>query len=141
MTSTASSALTATPLSPPPTKTIVVDDECFLGADGGQYCVVEPTTAQPFQQQRPTAAYPTEAYSPETARPNSPVGAIVGPDRAALVDNSSVSSLYTMMGLCFLVAIVCALDRVAMSVAIVSMGDVYGYSDTTKGLVSFLVSR
>lgn len=45
-------------------------------------------------------------------------------------------SLYTIMGLCFLVAIVCALDRVAMSVAIVPMGNVYDYSETTKGLVS-----
>ena len=45
-------------------------------------------------------------------------------------------SLFTIMGLCFLVAIVCALDRVAMSVAIVPMGNVYDYSETTKGLVS-----
>ena len=44
-------------------------------------------------------------------------------------------SLFTIMGLCFLVAIVCALDRVAMSVAIVPMGNVYDYSETTKGLV------
>ncbi|CAN0433867.1 unnamed protein product, partial [Laminaria digitata] len=45
-----------------------------------------------------------------------------------------------MMALCFLVAIVCALDRVAMSVAIVPMGNVYGYSDTTKGLISSVFS-
>lgn len=44
------------------------------------------------------------------------------------------------MGLCFLVAIVCALDRVAMSVAIVPMGNVYDYTDTTKGLVSLCLS-
>lgn len=44
--------------------------------------------------------------------------------------------MFTIMSLCFLVAIVCALDRVAMSVAIVPMGNVYDYTDTTKGLVS-----
>ncbi|CAM9951251.1 unnamed protein product, partial [Ectocarpus sp. 13 AM-2016] len=44
------------------------------------------------------------------------------------------------MGLCFLVAVVCALDRVAMSVAIVPMGNVYDYSDTTKGLISSVFS-
>lgn len=54
---------------------------------------------------------------------------------------SATVSVYTMMGLCFLIAIVCALDRVAMSVAIVPMGLKYDYTDTTKGLVSLLVVR
>lgn len=65
--------------------------------------------------------------------------AIEGGDSSSRSSSSSDSdtrSLYTMMGLCFLVAVVCALDRVAMSVAIVPMGNVYGYTDTTKGLVS-----
>lgn len=50
-------------------------------------------------------------------------------------------SLFVIMGLCFLVAVVCALDRVAMSVAIVPMGNVYDYSETTKGLVSGLAGE
>ncbi|CBN74929.1 Similar to transporters, possibly for inorganic phosphate [Ectocarpus siliculosus] len=49
-------------------------------------------------------------------------------------------SLFVIMGLCFLVAVVCALDRVAMSVAIVPMGNVYDYSETTKGLISSVFS-
>eukprot|EP00903_Cladosiphon_okamuranus_P014884 g13783.t1 len=53
---------------------------------------------------------------------------------------SDPRSLFTIMGLCFLVAIVCALDRVAMSVAIVPMGNVYDYSETTKGLISSVFS-
>lgn len=55
---------------------------------------------------------------------------------AADDSGGSPTSVFTIMSLCFLVAIVCALDRVAMSVAIVPMGNVYDYTDTTKGLVS-----
>lgn len=91
------------------------------------------------------------------------VGGIVGKGAAAALDNqqqqqqqqrdvsllegsgtTSVAdprSLFTIMGLCFLVAIVCALDRVAMSVAIVPMGNVYDYTETTKGLVSACSSQ
>lgn len=64
-------------------------------------------------------------------------GGDIGSSKSTDSDNNNENmSLYTLMGLCFLVAVVCALDRVAMSVAIVPMGNVYDYSDTTKGLVS-----
>ncbi|CAN0287366.1 unnamed protein product [Ectocarpus fasciculatus] len=56
------------------------------------------------------------------------------------VSSRNQGSLFVIMGLCFLVAVVCALDRVAMSVAIVPMGNVYDYSDTTKGLISSVFS-
>lgn len=38
--------------------------------------------------------------------------------------------------LCFLVTVICALDRAAMSVAILPMSDEFGYSDADKGIIS-----
>lgn len=108
--------------------TSAVDNDCFLGADGGEYCVVEPaTTTASWDSLEPTQSA-LAGVSLGVDGKDTPGEGIGGGNEAL--------SLYTMMGLCFLVAIVCALDRVAMSVAIVPMGEVYGYSDTTKGLVS-----
>ncbi|CAM9754731.1 unnamed protein product [Chrysoparadoxa australica] len=45
-----------------------------------------------------------------------------------------------MMVLCFMVACICALDRVAMSVAILPMTAQFNYSDVTKGLISSVFS-
>jgi len=42
---------------------------------------------------------------------------------------------YTFAGLCFLACFICYIDRVNISVAAVSMQEVYGWSDTTKGFV------
>lgn len=52
------------------------------------------------------------------------------------IDGIGGQELFAMMGLCFLVAVICAVDRVAMSVAIVPMAAQFGYSDTTKGLIA-----
>jgi len=38
--------------------------------------------------------------------------------------------------LCFLVTVICAIDRAAMSVAIIPMSAEFGYTDSTKGLVA-----
>lgn len=47
---------------------------------------------------------------------------------------------YTMLILLFLVTALCALDRVAMSVAILPMGSEFQYSDSTRGLISSVFS-
>jgi MFS family permease len=41
-----------------------------------------------------------------------------------------------VLTLCCLIAAICALDRVVMSIAILPMGDEFGYEDGTKGLVA-----
>jgi len=41
-----------------------------------------------------------------------------------------------VLALCCAIAAICALDRVVMSVAILPMGEQYGYSDSTRGLVA-----
>jgi len=41
-----------------------------------------------------------------------------------------------IISLCFLVSVICALDRAAMSVAIIPMSSEFGYSDGDKGLVA-----
>lgn len=108
---------------------VVVEDECFLAVDGAEYCVLDPTAAQLSPLPSSSAA----SSSPRTVAAAAVESASVTEE---VVDVSGgTTSLRVMMGLCFLVAIVCALDRVAMSVAIVPMGQAYAYSDTTKGLV------
>jgi ACS family sodium-dependent inorganic phosphate cotransporter len=47
---------------------------------------------------------------------------------------------WLMMGLLWIVALLSALDRVAMSVALVPMSDEFGFSDTVKGSISSLFS-
>ena len=47
---------------------------------------------------------------------------------------------YTMLALLFLVTSLCALDRVAMSVAILPMGSEFQYSESTRGLISSIFS-
>jgi ACS family sodium-dependent inorganic phosphate cotransporter len=42
---------------------------------------------------------------------------------------------YTVVGLCFLAAFVCYIDRVNISVAVLAMQDEFGWTETTKGLV------
>ena len=50
------------------------------------------------------------------------------------------SMLYTMLGLIFVVAGLSALDRIAMSVALVPMTEEFGFTDTTKGAISSFFS-
>eukprot|EP01041_Mallomonas_annulata_P011426 gene11426-23898_t len=47
---------------------------------------------------------------------------------------------YVVLILCFLVTVLCALDRVAISVAIIPMAKELGYSESTKGLISSFFS-
>ena len=47
---------------------------------------------------------------------------------------------YIMLGLLWLTACLSAIDRVAMSVAIIPMADEFGFTDTTKGSISSLLS-
>lgn len=47
---------------------------------------------------------------------------------------------YVLLVLLFLVTALCALDRVAMSVAILPMGAEFQYSDSTRGLISSVFS-
>lgn len=47
---------------------------------------------------------------------------------------------YTILVLLFLVTALCALDRVAMSVAILPMGAEFQYSESTRGLISSVFS-
>ena len=47
---------------------------------------------------------------------------------------------YAILGLLFMVTALCALDRVAMSVAILPMSVEFQYSDSTKGLISSVFS-
>lgn len=55
--------------------------------------------------------------------------------------NKSPDSLkYIMLGLLWLTACLSAIDRVAMSVAIIPMADEFGFTDTTKGSISSLLS-
>lgn len=42
---------------------------------------------------------------------------------------------YTVVGMCFLAAFVCYIDRVNISVAALAMQDEFGWSETTKGFV------
>jgi len=42
----------------------------------------------------------------------------------------------TIVALCFLVTVICALDRAAMSVAIIPMSAQYAYADSTKGVIA-----
>lgn len=41
-----------------------------------------------------------------------------------------------VLALCCIIAAICSLDRVVMSVAILPMGEQYGYSDSTRGLIA-----
>lgn len=111
---------------------VLAEDECFLAADGAEYCVPDPTAAQLSPPPSSTAA-----SSSLRAVATAAVESASVPEEGVDVGGGAggTTSLWVMMGLCFLVAIVCALDRVAMSVAIVPMGQAYAYSDTTKGLV------
>lgn len=123
-----------------PSPISVIDKDCFLGADGAEYCVADSEPLVVVQGSTVTGdatrmGVPDEVGLGTGARRSTPAfGAMVG-DR----DSSGALSLYAMMGMCFLVATVCALDRVAMSVAIVPMAQAYGYTDTTKGLVSLWI--
>jgi hypothetical protein len=58
--------------------------------------------------------------------------------RGGLLDGQLAGSSHWLLvvGLCALVAIICAIDRTAMSVAVLPMGQQYGWSDTTRGAVS-----
>jgi MFS family permease len=56
------------------------------------------------------------------------------------ITTMSTEGLAVMMVLCFLVALICALDRVAMSVAIIPMAGEYGYSPSTQGLIGSVFS-
>jgi ACS family sodium-dependent inorganic phosphate cotransporter len=56
------------------------------------------------------------------------------------LEESDATMLYTMMALIFTVASLSALDRVAMSIALVPIGAEMGYSDTVKGEISSLFS-
>lgn len=47
---------------------------------------------------------------------------------------------YIMLGLLWLTACLSAIDRVAMSVAIIPMAEEFGFTDTTKGSISSLLS-
>jgi MFS family permease len=47
---------------------------------------------------------------------------------------------FIIMGLLFFVSALCALDRVAMSVAILPMADEFQYSESTKGAISSIFS-
>lgn len=47
---------------------------------------------------------------------------------------------YIVLSLCFLVILLCALDRVAISVAIIPMSLELGYSESTKGIISSVFS-
>ncbi|CAM9467843.1 unnamed protein product [Choristocarpus tenellus] len=88
-----------------------IEPDCILVADGAEYCMVLDDV-------------------PQTA------------STALDYDNAEgTSAMLTIMGLCFLVAIVSSLDRVAMSVAILPMGYKFGYSESTKGLVSLTTSK
>ena len=49
-------------------------------------------------------------------------------------DSSLVLENLPVLTLCCLIAAICALDRVVMSIAILPMGDEFGYEDGTKGL-------
>lgn len=50
------------------------------------------------------------------------------------------SEFYPIMALCFFVALLSALDRVAMSIAILPMASEFGYTETIKGQISSAVS-
>jgi Major Facilitator Superfamily len=55
-------------------------------------------------------------------------------------ENSILSKKYSILGLLWLIAMLSALDRVAMSVAIVPMTNEFGFTDTMKGSISSLFS-
>ena len=55
--------------------------------------------------------------------------------------NSEIDPSFTpILFLCFLVTLLSALDRVAMSIAILSISDEYGFSETIKGNIASAVS-
>lgn len=59
----------------------------------------------------------------------------------ATPEEASDSRWPTVVALSTLVALVCSIDRAAMSVAILPMAEEYGWSDSTKGAVGALFLR
>jgi MFS transporter, ACS family, solute carrier family 17 (sodium-dependent inorganic phosphate cotransporter), other len=59
---------------------------------------------------------------------------------AAIPKNDPSTKKWTMLVLLWMVAVLSALDRVAMSVAIIPMSQEYGFTDSVKGSISSLFS-
>jgi hypothetical protein len=53
-----------------------------------------------------------------------------------LVSKPEDDKWITVVGLCAAVAVICSIDRAAISVAILPMADEYGWGESTKGAIS-----
>jgi ACS family sodium-dependent inorganic phosphate cotransporter len=55
--------------------------------------------------------------------------------RSEIIARQQWPKRYTVVGMCFLAAFICYIDRVNISVAAIAMQDEFGWSETTKGFV------
>ena len=86
--------------------------------------IIEPELIQNAQLETEVEA---EVFSPVTASTAVPA---VAPSGEAAEDWKAVVALSAA------IAMICSVDRAAMSVALGPMGDIYSWSDTTKGAIS-----
>lgn len=57
-----------------------------------------------------------------------------------LAENENIQDILLLVGLCWCVALLSALDRVAMSVAVLPMSTEFGYTESMKGAISSFFS-
>jgi sugar phosphate permease len=79
---------------------------------------------------------------PSSTNLDEPLAALTQKKNNSLVETSNKPELlkYTMLGLLWLTACLSAIDRIAMSVAIIPMAEEFHFTDTTKGSISSLLS-